>query len=90
MINEIIDNYVSQINQLQITKECYEIRLHLIKTNYATKDEYEKNEVDILKIRTLHTINKLNQEIHLVQGEFEENYGRMIEELKFQDNDTKE
>jgi|688.fasta_scaffold272376_4 hypothetical protein len=90
MINEIIDNYVSQINQLQITKECYEIRLHLIKTNYATKDEYEKNEVDILKIRTLHTINKLNQEIHLVQGEFEENYGRMIEELKFQDNDIKE
>jgi hypothetical protein len=90
MINEIIDNYVSQINQLQITKECYEIRLHLIKTNYATKDEYEKNEVDILKIRTLHIINKLNQEIHLVQGEFEENYGRMIEELKFQDNDIKE
>jgi hypothetical protein len=86
--NEIIDSYVSRIGELQIIKECYEIRLHLIKTNYATKDEYEKNEVDILKIKTLYTIKTLNKHIRELEKEFEENYGRMIEELEFQDKDV--
>ena len=49
ILNEVINSQLIFLNDLKVIKECYEIRLHLIKVNYAVKDEYEKNEVDILK-----------------------------------------
>ena len=85
ILNEIIDNYLVRLNELKVIKECYEIRLHLIKANYALKDEYEKNEVDILRTKTIHTINKLTQEISVCNKVFAETSGRMIEELEFQE-----
>ena len=88
MINKIINDYLIQLNELKVIKECYEIRLHLIKANYAVKDEYEKNEVDILKVKTIHTINKLTNKIIEVENEFQENYGRMIEELEFAEKEA--
>lgn len=87
ILNEVINSQLIFLNDLKVIKECYEIRLHLIKVNYAVKDEYEKNEVDILKAVTIHTINKLSRDIDAYEQEFQETFGRMIEELDFNDKD---
>lgn len=86
-MNEIIDNHLSQLNDLKVIKECYELRLHLIKKDYAKKDEYEKNEVDLLRVKTLQTIKKINVELKKAEDEFQESYGRMIEELEFKEKE---
>lgn len=86
-MNLIIEDYLFRLNELNVIKECYELRLHLIKKNYATKDEYEKNEVDLLKVKTLHIIKRLKQQINKLNDELQENYGRMIEELEFNEKE---
>ena len=58
-----------------------------MKTNYALKNEYEKNEVDILRYKTIHTIKKITNKIIEVEKDFQESYGRMIEELKFEEKE---
>lgn len=87
ILNNYVDTLLTKINELKVIKECYQLRLHLIGKDYASKDEYERNEVDILRYRTLETIAKLDETINSLEQEFTETYGRMIEELEFQDKE---
>lgn len=59
------------INTLQSTLdkhkkllECLEKRLILIHNNYSLKDEYEKNEIEITKIKTLGEIESIKKVIY--------------------------
>jgi hypothetical protein len=67
-------------------KECLELRLSLIAKNYSLKDEYEKNEIDILKMETENKIIRLENLLQLRRTEFNQTYDCLIEELKHIDN----
>lgn len=66
-------------------------RIALIKTNFAEKSEYEKNEVDIQSYETLIKINKLNRFIAEKESEYEDDLIRFyldLEELDKNYEDT--
>jgi hypothetical protein len=66
-------------------------RIALIKTNFAEKSEYEKNEVDIQSYETLIKIDKLNRFIAEKESEYEDNLIRFyldLEELEKNYEDT--
>ena len=69
-------------------KECYELRLKLINTDYSKKTAYEKNEIDILEMKTKNIIQNIGSLILEQKAEFDETYGRYIEELTLQQNDV--
>jgi hypothetical protein len=48
------------IRDLQLLKECLELRLSLIGQNNSLKTEFELNEDDIIRIKTKVELNKLN------------------------------
>lgn len=83
VLNEIIQHELLQITSLENLKEVLQVRLSLIGRDYAKKDEFEKNEVDILKIKTQIEINKISLSINQKKEEFKETFGRLIEELDF-------
>lgn len=56
----IIEQDLDQIKDMQLLKECLELRLSLIGQNNSLKSEFEKNEDDITRIKTQVEINKLN------------------------------
>jgi hypothetical protein len=69
---EIIDNsinhpYLQNLKNTLVTqktmKECLEKRLFLIHLDYVNKSEYEKNEIEITKIKTQGEIDVLKRVI---------------------------
>jgi len=56
----LIEQELDQIREIQLLKECLELRLSLIGQNNSLKSEFEKNEDDIIRIKTQVEINKLN------------------------------
>jgi len=56
----LIEQDLDQIREMQLLKECLELRLSLIGQNNSLKSEFEKNEDDITRIKTQVEINKLN------------------------------
>ena len=85
IINAIIEGELKDIQATEKMIDFLELRLALIKTNYATKHDYEKNEVEILEMKTAAQIENLKQLITERKFVFEETYGRFIEELYFED-----
>ena len=63
ILNDSIDFEMRSVRDSEMMKECLELRLSLIKTNYSLKTEYEKNEVDILKMKTEMQIERLQRVI---------------------------
>jgi hypothetical protein len=59
-MKEIIENDLNIIRDTQLIKECLELRLSLIGQNNSLKSEYEKNEDDIIRIKTQIEVNRLN------------------------------
>ena len=57
-------------------------RIFLIKTNFAEKCEYEKNEVDIQSYETLIKISKLNRFIAEKESEYEDELIRFYLDLE--------
>lgn len=64
MVETIIDARIEydlkQISNIQLLLECLELRLALLGQNNSVKTEFEKNEDDILMIKTQIEINKYN------------------------------
>jgi hypothetical protein len=59
LTNELIEDNMRMIRDSSKTKECLELRLTLIRKDYALKSEYDKNEMDLLRIKTEMQIEKL-------------------------------
>jgi len=85
IINAIIEGELKDIQASEKMIDFLELRLALIKTNYSTKNDYEKNEVEISEMKTAAQIEKLKQITTERKFVFEETYGRFIEELAFED-----
>jgi len=83
--NEILSLLMKRIESSERMKELYEIRLSLVRENFKEKNEYEKNEVEILEMKTQGQIDILTETIHERKEEFCESYYRYIEELEFED-----
>ena len=64
-------------------KECLEIRLALLFTDYSKKNEFEKNELEILKMETERKIEKLNNLIIQRNMDFQADYEEYIRSLEF-------
>lgn len=59
ILNEVIEYEMASIRDSKMMKECLEIRLALLKRDYSLKNEYDQNEVQILKMKTEFQIDKL-------------------------------
>jgi hypothetical protein len=88
IIHPTIENLMNSIATNERLKECYELRLKLINTDYSKKTAYEKNEIDILEMKTKNIIQNIGSLILEQKAEFDETYGRYIEELTLQQNDV--
>ena len=58
-----LETQLENILKLEKLKECFELRLYYLKTEYCKKTEYEKNEIDILELTTETEITKINKSI---------------------------
>ena len=65
---------LNNILKLQLLKDCMMYRLFLIKRDYCTKTDYDKNEVDILALITESEINKIQIKITQLLKEFNLKY----------------
>jgi hypothetical protein len=72
MINHpYANNLQNTLNVHKKLLECLEKRLVLIHTDYALKNEYEKNEIEITKIRTQGEIDSIKKVINERENYFE-------------------
>lgn len=62
----------------------------MIRNDYAVKNDYEKNEVDIKTITTSIQIDKLQKVINEKRADFKENFGRYMEELRLAEKNTED
>ena len=82
--NKLIEDNMRMIRDSLKTKECLELRLNLIRKDYALKSEYDKNEMDLLRLKTEMQIEKLQaiiiQKIHDL-NDFLKIYSQELEDL---------
>ena len=64
---------LENILKLEKLKECFELRLYYIKTEYCKKTQYERNEIDILELTTEAEISKINKSIVPMTNNFCQN-----------------
>ena len=64
---------MKDIFNLLYAKDCFELKLHLLRTGYAEKNEYERNEVDIERIKCEISVMRLKKEIKRKIREFRDN-----------------
>lgn len=70
---DVLNPQMKDIFNLLYAKDCFELKLHLLKTGYANKDEYERNEVDIERIKCEISIVRLKKEVKKKIKEFKDN-----------------
>jgi hypothetical protein len=79
MINHpYLKNLQSTLNLHKKLLECLEKRLVLIHTDYALKNEYEKNEIEITKIKTQSEIDSIKKVIHERESYFQKYMNKFV------------
>lgn len=68
---DVLKPQMKDIFNLLYAKDCFELKLHLLRIDYINKNEYEKNEIDIERIKCEISIRRLKKEVN-----------RKIKELK--------
>jgi hypothetical protein len=48
---DVLKPQMKDIFNLWYAKDCFELKLHLLRSGYAEMNEYERNEVDIERIK---------------------------------------
>ena len=84
IINGVIEYQLQQVFGFEYLRESLELRIQLIKENYASKTEYERNEVDILYYQTKSNINKVNKQLIEKREEVKDLFTIYFQELKEQ------
>ena len=89
-MNEINHPYIKELQGTLKTHkkmlDCLEKRLVLIHIDYATKNEYEKNEIEITKIRTQGEIDALKKVIKAREEYFEKYMQNFVVEIEEAEN----
>jgi hypothetical protein len=90
-MEQIIDNsinhpYLQNLKNTLVTqktmKECLEKRLFLIHLDYANKSDYEKNEIEITKIKTQGEIDVLKRVIDEKENYFIKYMKQFVVDIK--------
>lgn len=85
IINHLVEEQMKLIRDMENLKECLEVRLALLSQEYAHKNEYERNEIDIIRMKTEIQLNKLNSQLKEKKEEFSDTikiYSQELEELE--------
>lgn len=86
ILNENIEAQLKSIEASERMRECLQVRVKLSRTNFASKNEYEKNEVEILEMKSQAQIDKLSQVIFEKKELFDESFGILMRELEEQES----
>lgn len=88
-----MSQYSSYIKELQDTLsvhkkllDCLEKRMVLIHTNYTQKNEYEKNEIEITKIKTQGEIDSVKKVIHHRETYFKSFIAKFVQDAEEMEN----
>lgn len=65
MITEIsyIEYRLKEVFNLNMALDCFYLKKELLKNDYSILNEYEKNEIDIERIKVEISLSRLNKEI---------------------------
>lgn len=61
---DVLKPQMKDIFNLLYAKDCFELKLHLLRIDYVNKNEYEKNEIDIERIKCEISIRRLKKEAY--------------------------
>jgi predicted secreted Zn-dependent protease len=73
IIKDVLDPQMKDIFNLLYAKDCFELKQELLKTGYTEKNEYEKNEIDIERIKVQIFLSRINKEIRKKIKELKDN-----------------
>jgi len=62
---DVLQPQMKDIFNLNYAKDCFELKLQLIRNGYVEKNEYEKNEVDIERIKCEIAILRIKKQIQM-------------------------
>jgi hypothetical protein len=62
---DVLQPQMKDIFNLNYARDCFELKLQLIRNGYVEKNEYERNEVDIERIKCEISILKIKKQIKL-------------------------
>ena len=82
ILNDVIEQNLRAIKDNRLLLECLELRLSLIRKDFANLSEYEKNEVDIQEIKTIIEVNKLKAIISQKVHDLNDNMRVYVQELQ--------
>lgn len=82
IISPLVEEQMKLIRDMENLKECLEVRLALLGQEYALKTEYERNEIDILRMKTEIQLNKLDSQLIDKKQDFERKIKGYFEELE--------
>ena len=71
--NDILQPQIKSIFNLLYAKDCFELKLHLLKIDYINKNECEQNDIDLERIKCEISISRLKKEISLRTKELKDN-----------------
>lgn len=70
---DVLQPQMKDIFNLLYAKDCFELKLHLLRKGYSEMNEYERNEVDIERIKCEISIRRLKKEAAIKIKEFKDN-----------------
>jgi len=62
---DVLQPQMKDIFNLNYASDCFELKLQLIRNGYVEKNEYERNEVDIERIKCEISILRIKKEIKM-------------------------
>jgi hypothetical protein len=62
---DVLQPQMKDIFNLHYAKDCFELKIHLIRTGYIEKNEYEKNEIDIERIKCEIAILRIKKQLRM-------------------------
>ena len=71
--NDILQPQIKSIFNLLYAKDCFELKLQLLKIDYINKNECEQNDIDLERIKCEISISRLKKEISLRTKELKDN-----------------
>jgi hypothetical protein len=70
---DVLQPQMKDIFNLWYAKDCFELKLHLLRSGYAEMNEYERNEVDIERIKCEISVLRLKKLIGQKTKDFRDN-----------------
>jgi hypothetical protein len=85
---DVLQPQMKDIFNLNYAKDCFELKLKLIRNGYVEKNEYEKNEVDIDRIKCEIAILRIKKQIRMKLKELKDTL--ILFEFAQAENDERE